>query len=349
MATVAWLRALPKVELHCHLEGTMRPSTVGELAAANGVALPVDDVRDLYAYDDLTGFLEVFWLVQSVLATPEDWERLAHESIVDGAAHGLRHREAFVTPARHLVAGQDLGDVLAAIDRGLASAERATGVTCALILDLDRELGPELGDDHVARLVELRRAGAPGAERVVGIGMDSTERGVDPRTYAAAYERAGRAGLRRTAHQGENSPSSAIAAALDALGCERIDHGISAMGDPELVARLRDERVALTVCPGANVRINPDVVADLADHVFPAMREAGLLATLGTDDPALVGLDLTQEYAACAATFGYDEAELVAIALDGIEASWLDPGDAARLSAEVRSFADQPIASASAT
>ncbi|WP_420452210.1 adenosine deaminase [Ilumatobacter sp.] len=330
---------IPKVELHCHLEGTMRPDTVADLAAKNGVEIGTPDPTSLYDYDDLTGFLDVFWLVQSVLVEPDDWERLAFESMCDGARHGLRHREAFFTPSRHLAAGQDLAGIVAALDSGLAVAERVTGATCTLIFDIDRDFGPTIADDHVGRLVELRRSGAPGADRVVGIGMDSTELGIDPMSFASAYEMAGRSGLRRTAHQGESSPAAAIRAAVDGLGCERIDHGISIFQDPELVARFADEQIPLTVCPSANVRINPSLVADLDDHVFPAMRDADLLATLNTDDPALVGLDLDSEYAACADAYGYDTSDMVELALDAVRASWLDSGDATVLMAEIKAAA----------
>ena len=330
---------LSKVELHCHLEGTMRPDTVADLAATNGVALPTSDVSTLFEYDDLTGFLDVFWLVQSVLVTPDDWERLAFESIYDGARHGLRYREAFFTPARHLVAGQDLGEIVAAVDRGLDVAERVTGARCSLVFDFDRDFGPDVAFDHMQQLVALKRRSAPGIDRVIGIGMDSTEIGVDPLAFSDAYAQAPRVGLHRTAHQGENSGADAIRAAIDGLGCERIDHGISIFEDPELVQRFVDEQIPLTVCPNANVRINPGVVADLADHVFPAMRDADLLATLNTDDPALVGLDLGQEYDLCAETFGYDDVDMLEIALDAVRASWLDDGDVAVLMGEIKSAA----------
>jgi adenosine deaminase len=301
--------------------------------------LPAASLEELFTYNDLTGFLTVFWFVQSVLRTPEDWERLAYESIVDGAVHGLRYREAFFTPARHLQDGQHLADIVLALDRGLDAAERDTGVRCRLIFDIDRAFGPELAVDHVRQLVDLRRSGAPGAERVIGLGMDSTEQGIDPASFLPAYRLGPAAGLRRTAHQGENSPAEAIATVVDVLGCERIDHGISVFGDPELVRRCADRRLPFTVCPNANVRINPDVVADLADHVYPAMRAAGLLATLNTDDPALVGLDLTQEYELSAAAFNYGADDMVEISLDGIAGSWLDDTEATMLSHEVRAFA----------
>ncbi len=335
----AWVRALPKVELHCHIEGTMRAATVAELARGNGIAFPVDDPRDLYAYENLTGFLEVFWLVQSCLVTPDDWARLAYESVLDGAAAGLAYREAFFTPARHLEAGQSLGDIVAALDRGLAAAEAETGVRCRLIFDIDRAYGPAAGREQVEQLVALRRAGAAGTERVIGIGMDSTELGVDPASFAAAYAIAASAGMRRTAHQGENSPAAAIATAIDVLGCERIDHGISILEDPDLVRRVADRRLPLTVCPQANVRINPDVCARLADHVFPRMRAAGLLAMLNTDDPGLTDLDLAGEYSAVASAFGLDRAGLVQLALDAVEASWAPADEQAALRARIAAAA----------
>lgn len=319
---LAWATALLKVELHCHIEGTMRASTVAELAAKNAVTLPVADPRDLYSYANLTEFLDVFWLVQAVLGSPDDWERLAYESVLDAAACGVAYREAFFTPARHLLGGQRLGDIVAALDRGLATGEHETAVRCRLVFDIDRSFGPGPAVEQVDELVSLRKRGAPGTERVIGVGMDSTEFGIDPATFADAYALAASAGLRRTAHQGENSPASAIVTALDVLGCERIDHGISILGDPELVKRAVDSRLALTVCPQANVRINPDVCAELSAHVFPELRAAGLVATLNTDDPALTDLDLAGEYLAASQTFGYGRADLLAIALDAVDASW---------------------------
>jgi adenosine deaminase len=182
-----WFAELPKVELHCHVEGTMRPQTVAELSAAHGVALPTACVEELFTYDNLAGFLTVFWFVQSVLRTPEDWERLAFESIVDGAAHGLRYREAFFTPTRHLQDGQQLADIVRGLDSGLEAAERQTGTRCRLIFDIDRAFGPDLAYEHVSQLVGLCRTGAPGADRIIGLGMDSTELGIDPARFLPAY------------------------------------------------------------------------------------------------------------------------------------------------------------------
>lgn len=164
--------------------------------------------------------------------------------------------------------------------------------------------------------------------------MDSTELGVDPTTFADAFRLAGRAGLRRTSHQGEVTPPDTIRAGIDVLGCERIDHGLSLLDDPELTRRFAGERIGLTVCPNSNIRI-ANAFAELAEHPFRRMRDAGLLATLNTDDPALTGLDLSYEYRSVLQAFDYTWDDMVAIALDGVAASWLDPGEAAALSARI--------------
>jgi adenosine deaminase len=332
------LDRLPKVELHCHVEGTMRPETVAALAGKNGVSLPAGGPTELYRYDSLDGFLRVFWLVQSVLGDRDDWARLAYESALDGAAHGIVYRESFFTPTRHLAAGQRLADIVAGLDEGFAAAEAEAGVRVALICDFDRDFGPSAERDLARALADLRRAGAPGTPRVVGVGYDSTETGQEPAAYAEAFALAGAAGFRRTAHQGENSGPDAIAACVDVLGAERIDHGMSILESPGLTARFAAERIPLTVCPTSNVRI-ANAFPTLADHVYPAMRAAGLLATLNTDDPALTDLDLGGEYAAVAAAFGWGWDEMVAIALDGVEACWLHEDDKAALRTRITAAA----------
>jgi adenosine deaminase len=321
---------IPKVELHCHVEGTVRPATVVELARKAGRPLPVDDPTELYHYDSLDSFLAIFWLVQETLLGPDDWARIAYESLVDGAAHGLRYREMFFTPARHLAAGQDLGGIVGGLTDGIASAEAETGVRCRLIADMDRAYGPAAGLELVEAVGALRRAGR--AERVIGIGADSTELGVDLRAFAPAFEAAGRHGFRRTCHAGEavgTGPDN-IRIALDVLGAERIDHGVAIVEDPELVRRLAAERVPLTVCPMSNIVI-ANRFASLADHPFRAMHEAGLLLTVNTDDPAMMTWDLGREYQALGAALGYDTAELGRIAVEGIASTWLDASEQASL------------------
>ena len=324
---------LPKVELHCHVEGTVRPGTVVELARAAGRRLPVDDPTELYRYTSLDTFLAVFWMVQELIRTPDDWARIAYESIVDAAPHGLRYREMFFTPARHIDAGQDLGWIIEGLTRGIDVAESETGIRCALIADIDRAFGPVAAKELVQALVELRRDGR--ADKVIGVGLDSTELGVDLRTFAPATELARRGGFRITAHAGEAVGVGAanIALAIDVLGAERIDHGIAVIEDPALVRRFAEERIPITVCPNSNVLI-ANRYPRLEDHPFRAMREAGIMATINTDDPAMTDLDLGREYRTVAAALGLDREAIVACALDGIEASWLDEGDRRQLRAE---------------
>jgi adenosine deaminase len=316
--------ALPKVELHCHVEGAIRPATVVELAAKNGVTLPTDDPTQLYRYHSLDSFLDIFWLVQSLLSDADDWERAAYESLIDAVPHGLRYREMFFTPARHLAAGQRLAEIVAGLTRGIERAEAETGVRAMLICDVDRAFGPAAALELVEEAVDLRRDGR--AERVIGIGMDSTEKGVDLRAFADAFVLAGRAGFRRTAHAGEDAGPQNIAVALGALRAERIDHGLAILEDPELAARVAGWRVPLTVCPNSNVVI-ANKYATLADHPFRRMRSAGLLATLNTDDPAMTDLDLGREYRSVAQALEMPWEEMVAVALDGVEATWRDEGD----------------------
>ena len=324
---------IPKVELHCHVEGTVRPATVRELAARAGRPLPVDDVSELYLYDSLDSFLAVFWLVQETLVEPADWARVAYESLIDGSAHGLRYREMFFTPARHLAAGQDLAGIVAGLTEGIEAAEAETGVRCMLIADMDRAYGPAAGLEFVERIGDLRRSGR--ADRVIGIGADSTELGVDLSSFAPAFALARRFGLRRTCHAGEAvgvGPEN-IRIALDVLGAERIDHGVAIVEDPSLVVRLAAERIPLTVCPTSNVVI-ANRYRSVAEHPFRAMRDAGLLLTVNTDDPAMMDHDLGREYRNVAEAFGYSRDELERIAVDGIESTWLDEADRAALAAE---------------
>ncbi len=318
------LNRLPKVELHCHVEGTMRPQTVAELAQKNERPLPAEDPKELYRYTSLDGFLRVFWFIQECLAERDDWARLAYESVEDGAAHGLIYRETFFTPARHLAAGQRLGDIVAGLEEGLKAGESETGARVVLIADMDRAFGGEAGQHLVEELITLRRTGK--AERVIGVGMDSTEFGIDPAQFLPAYHLAASAGFRLTAHQGENSPPSAILFDVRELGVERVDHGISIWEDPVAAAELADRGVPLTVCPISNVRI-ANLFPSLAEHPWPRMRALGLHLTLNTDDPAMIDEDLGTEYASLARAHRYGFAEMVEVALAGIDATWLEDAD----------------------
>jgi adenosine deaminase len=333
------LRALPKVELHCHLEGAIRPGTVMELARKNGVALPGGDIRDQYRYGSLDEFLTVFWLVQSVVKDRDDWARLGYESVLDGAAAGRVYAEVFVSPARHLAAGQSLESVLEGLGAGLAAGDTEASCQTRLIVNMDRGYGGEAGLQLVTELIGLRQAGAPGTDRVIGIGMDGPEANVNPLSFAPAYREAAAAALRRAGHQGQSSPAATIGVAAVGLGAERIDHGVTLIEDPDLVAFFADRRIPLTMCPTSNVVV-ARACGSIGRHPLPALREAGVLVTVNTDDPALIDTDLAREYASCAAAWHWDFDQMTQLALDAVEASWLDDDGKRALSARVRAAAD---------
>jgi adenosine deaminase len=317
---------IPKVELHCHVEGTVRPGTVIELARKAGRPLPVEDPSELYRYDSLDSFLAIFWLVQEMLVSRDDWARIAYESLIDGAAHGLRYRETFFTPARHLAMGQNLGEIVAGLTDGIEAAEAETGVRCRLIADVDRAYGPGPALELVEQVGELRRSGK--ADRIIGIGADSTELGVVLRAFAPAFARARELGLRRTCHAGEavGAGPENIRTAIEVLGAERIDHGVAIAEDAALIREVADARIPLTVCPTSNVVI-ANRYQSLSEHPLLELRDAGLLVTINTDDPAMEELDLGLEYRNVADAFGLDVEQMRAFAREGIESTWLDDSE----------------------
>jgi adenosine deaminase len=330
-------RVMPKVELHCHLEGTMRPSTLAELARLHGVDLGVPAAEDLYAFTDLTTFFQLFRAVQSVLRTRDDWARLAYESVIDSARANVIYREAFISPAYFLGGGQRIGDIIAGLANGLAVGETDTGVRTMLIGGIDRAFGPAAGVELVEGLIELRRRNAEGTDRLIGIGMDGIELGSAPSDYAQAFALAGRAGFHRTSHQGAEGPPSNITDALDILECERIDHGLAALDDPALTTRAHKEGIPFNVCPSSNLSVGR--YPCLHDHPFHAMRKAGLRATLNSDDPAFTRIDLADEYGIVAETFGLTWNEMLATALDAVEATWLSDDERRELTARINQYA----------
>ena len=337
------LRALPKVELHCHLEGAMRAGTAADLARKNGVPLPLrgeGGENGPRRYGSLDEFLAVYSQVQSVLTGQSDWERLGYESVLDGAAAGRVYAEVFVSPTRHLAAGQTLASVLAGVSAGLAAGDAETGCVTRLIVNMDRGYGGETGLQLVTELAELRRSGAPGTDLVLGIGMEGTELNVDPLSFAPAYREAAAAGLRRTAHQGQVSPAATVGVAAVGLGAERIDHGLTLIEDPDLAAFFAARRIPLTMCPTSNVVI-ARACGSVGRHPLPALRAAGVLVTLNSDDPALTGVDLAAEYATCAAAWNWSWDQMVDLALDGVAASWLDDDGKRRLSARITAEASR--------
>lgn len=310
------VRALPKVELHVHVEGAVAPATIAELALRNGVDLGVADPADLYHYRDLADFLRVFDLVCRSLRTADDLHRVTFEALGIAAAAGVRHREMFFSPTflmRHGVAFDVIWDGIAA---GIRDAQAEHGIVGRMILDVHKPAGPSAAEE----LIEL----AAGCDRelLIGIGGDAGEAGVDLTGFARPFARARRLGFRTTMHLGEEGPVSDIAIGVHELGLDRIDHGVSLLDDPDLVAEVADRRIPFTCCPTSNVAIG--IVESVAQHPIRAMQAEGVLVTVNSDNAEMFGVDATDELCRLRDAFGLGFDDLAALCLAGVDAAWID-------------------------
>ena len=279
----ALLRAMPKAELHMHIEGSLEPELIFALAQRNGVALPyadVDALRAAYAFTDLQSFLDIYYAGASVLLHEADFFEMAMAYFRRAAADHVVHAEIFFDPQTHTERGVDIGVVIGGLHRACEAAQRELGVSALLILCFLRHLSED------AALATLEAA-LPHRDKFVGVGLDSSERGHPPEKFARVFAKAVELGLHRVAHAGEEGPPAYIESALDVLHVERIDHGVRCLEDPALVARLARERVPLTVCPLSNVKLC--VYPAMAQHCIKELLDAGLCVTINSDDPAYFG------------------------------------------------------------
>jgi len=281
----------PKIELHVHLEGTVRPETLLEIARRNGYALPVDSVegvRALYEYSDFGHFIEVFVLTSGALGRAEDFRQIVVEYAEEAHRHGAVYLEAIFSLG--LWRGLDSDEVFSGVCDGAEEARERYGIEIRLTPDIARVYSLDEAMHVVRYAIKYRDRG------VVGVGLGGPEAEHPPEPYAPAFELARSEGLASVPHAGEHAGPSSIRGALDALGARRIRHGIRAIDDPELVQELADRRVVLDVCPISNVRTH--AVPSLSRHPLPELVAAGVVCSLSTDDPAMFGTDLSKEYAA---------------------------------------------------
>ena len=327
VATAAHVRALPKVELHCHLEGAARPATIAELAAAHGVELGAHDPYELFRFTSLDQFLSIYDVVCRSLSSAEDFHRVAYEALEDGAQAGVRYREMFFSPGFVLKLGVPIATVWDGICAGVRDAEADFPIRCRMVLDVDKPSGPA----HAMEMVAF--AAAQDRSRLIGVGGDSTERGIDHRAFAPAFREAARQGLRRTMHAGEDGPAGNIRIAIEELGCERIDHGFRLLDDPSLAEMVARRRVPLTVCPLSNVLI-ANVVDAVSEHPIAQQRAMGVLVTVNSDDPGMMGTTIADDYEAVWRAFGWDLETMEQLGFDAIEASWAPEDEKRALRAE---------------
>jgi adenosine deaminase len=327
------LPALPTAELHLHIEGTLEPELAFELARRNSVPLRHPDLESLrraYSFRDLQSFLDLYYELTTVLQRPQDFTDLAEAYLARAAAQGVRHAEVFVDPQAHLSRGVPLEVVLDGLAEAFRTAEQRHGLSARLIVSFLRDRDPEEAESLVPRL-------RPWQDLVIGVGLDSAEVGFPPELFARAFALAADDGLHRVAHAGEEGPPAYVWGALDSLGVERIDHGIRSMEDPALVARLREQQVPLTVCPLSNVELR--AVPDLAAHPLRSMLDAGLLASVHSDDPAYFGGYLHDNTTAVSAALGLAAADRRLLAENSFRASFLPEADKQRHLAAVAAAA----------
>ena len=320
----SFVRALPKAELHLHLEGALEPEAMMRLAVRNGVDIPfrsAEEIRAAYRFTRLQDFLDIYYRGMDVLRAEEDFHELTAAYLERAAADGAVHVELFFDPQGHTGRGIPFATAADGILAALADGRERFGITSLLIMCVLRHLSE---DDGFAALREAEPYIADG--RIAGLGLDSTEKGNPPAKFERLFAAAREAGLRLVAHAGEEGPPSYVADAVDRLGVERIDHGNRALEDPALVRRLAGRGIPLTVCPLSNLRLGG--VADLRRHPLKRMLDAGLKATVNSDDPAYFGGYLADNFVAVAEALELGPADLATLARNSIEGSFL--GDAAK-------------------
>ena len=312
-----FLKRLPKAELHLHIEGTLEPELMFALANRNGVKLPYESigaVRAAYEFDDLSSFLELYYSGMSVLKRAEDFHDLAMDYFRRAHAEGVVHVEMHFDPQAHLARGVELESVMEGLGLARREAEREFGMSTALIMAFLRDRPAE----EAMRVLE---SAAPYWELLDAVGLDSAEVGHPPSKFAEVFQRAKMLGIPRVAHAGEEGPPEYIREALDLLDVCRIDHGVRCLEDPELVARLREEEVVLTVCPLSNMRLK--VVGRMEDHPLPELVDAGLRITLNSDDPAYFGGGMLANFQACHDAFGWSRETFIQLAGTAIESAFI--------------------------
>lgn len=328
----AFIAGLPKAELHLHIEGSLEPELMFALAQRNHVAIPfasVEEVRAAYAFSNLQDFLDIYYQGMGVLHTEQDFYDLTAAYLARAHADAVRHVEIFFDPQGHTERGIAFETVIAGITRALDDAEAAYGITSKLILCFLRHLSEA---DAEATLDEA----LPYLERIDGVGLDSSEVGHPPSKFERVFARARDLGMKIVAHAGEEGPPAYVREALDLLKVDRVDHGNRSLEDPELVARLAEAATCLTVCPLSNLKLC--VVGDLADHPLRTMLDAGLVATVNSDDPSYFGGYVNANYLAVADALDLSRAELVTLARNSFTGSFLGDSDKAKHLAAIDAY-----------
>jgi len=328
----------PKAELHIHIEGSLEPELIFALAKRNGVKLAYDSIEALraaYAFTDLQSFLDIYYAGASVLLHEQDFYDMTMAYVERCLADNVIHSEIFFDPQTHTERGVPIATVVAGIERALADAQQR-GMTSKLILCFLRHLSEE---DALTTFEEARPLFEQYKHRLIGVGLDSSERGHPPSKFERVFAKARELGLKLVAHAGEEGPPSYVYEALDVLKVDRVDHGVRSIEDPALVARLADTRVALTVCPLSNLKLC--VFDDLTKHTLKDLLDRGVAVTVNSDDPAYFGGYVNANYAATIDALKLDDSHVYTIIRNGFEASFVTPDERAELIAKLDAYWNQ--------
>jgi adenosine deaminase len=323
----AFIRGIPKAELHLHIEGTLEPEMVFDLARRHGLPLRYPSVaalREAYHFDNLQSFLDVYYAAAAVLRDESDFHALTYAYLERAHADGVVHTEVFFDPQTHTARGVSLETVIRGIHAALTEGQARLGMTHRLIMCFLRHLS---ADEAMATL----EAALPFK------GLDSAEAGNPPSKFAAVFARARSEGLLTVAHAGEEGPPEYISEALDVLQVRRVDHGVRCEEDARLVARLARERVPLTVCPLSNVKLR--VFRRMEDHNLKRLLDRGLCVTVNSDDPAYFGGYVAENYLEVSRALGLSRAEVTQLAANSIEASLLSPASKREWQEKIRAYA----------
>ena len=333
MNAIELARAIPKAELHIHIEGSLEPELIFALAQRNGVALSypsVDALRAAYAFTDLQSFLDIYYAGASVLLQPQDFHDMAWAYFLRAKADNVIHTELFFDPQTHTARGVPMAAVIEGLSSACKKAEAELGISSALILCFLRHLSEE---DAFATL----EAALPYREHFIGVGLDSSELGHPPEKFERVFARCRELGLKAVAHAGEEGPPEYMWQAIDLLKVQRIDHGVAALQDPLLMAELAHTRLPLTVCPLSNLKLC--VVNDLRDHGLKTMLDAGLCVTINSDDPAYFGGYMNANFEQAVQALQLSREDVVQLAKNSFEASFISDQRRAACMAQVRAVA----------
>lgn len=328
----AWIEAMPKTELHMHLEGSLEPELLFALSRRNGVDIgfaSADALRAAYEFRNLQSFLDVYYAGLRVLLTERDFYDMAWAYLSRVRRDNVVHAEVFLAPQAHLRRGIAFAAFMDGVSRAMADAEMQLGITSRLILVFQRQFSEE---DAFATLA----AGEPFAGRIAGYGLGGPEVGHPPRKFARVFAEIRRQGFKIVMHAGEEGGADYVREAVELIGVDRIDHGVRAEEDPALMRTLAASRIPLTVCPLSNVKLK--VVGTLAEHNIARLLRAGLNVTMNSDDPSYFGGYMNDNYIACQETLGLTRDEIRTIAANGIAAAFVDDARRAALQRELDAF-----------